>query len=290
MFCLFLLHKYNAEIKSGFHSMIESFNSAGKGDPDHIYNDITKTDYVGGLGSTTDSNVKSYTKEVPVEPTTIGPKISIDGIIYYTNIERKKIGLKPLVKSTKLNTSAGVKTDDMFSQQYFEHTSPDGKTAADLVRDAGYKFQIVGENLALGVFDSDKALVKAWMDSPAHRANILNPKYTEMGASVGIAEYHGQRQWIAVQHFAKPMPNCPEINQSIQKNIDVEKTALEVEERELQKIAAAIEERGPDNSDQQYIKAYNDRVSAYNERLNTLRETIAVFNSTIVEYNTCVKG
>lgn len=251
---------------------------------DDIYNDIKKQDFSGNLKATT--TVKSY-NSTNTDIVKKDAKISVDGVIYYTNIERKKAGLPELIKNLKLNKSAALKTDDMFTAQYFEHTAPDGETAADLTRSVDYKFQIVGENLALGIFDTDKSLVKAWMDSPTHRENILNPKYTEIGVAVGVGDYKGQRQWMSVQHFAKPLPTCAEVDVNIQQNINLEKTALELEERELQKMAGVIE--SDPSTNKQYLTEYNTKVSVYNDRLNKLRLIIADFNKTIVEYNECLK-
>ena len=298
MFCLFLLQKKGVNVRADIDKSIENIKSfflsiknAPAVSPDVIYNHINSQDYTGSFGTSTATTVKAFTQDGIREKNQSRDKyesdISIDGIIYYTNIEREKVGLKPLVKKTKLNTSATQKIDDMFSKQYFEHISPEGKTVADLVKALDYKFQVVGENLALGIFNSDKALVQAWMNSPTHRANILNPKYTEMGASVGISEYKGQKQWMAVQHFAKPMPLCTEIDENVQRDINTEKTILELDERELQKMAGVIESTSSQDLDKNYLNTYNEKVNNYNQRLNRLRITIDEFNKTVVEYNTC---
>jgi uncharacterized protein YkwD len=298
MLCLFLLEKDALGIKSGLSGVIEGVKSFTKSiidgpkkDPKDIYNQIQSQDFIGDLSGTSSNSttVKSYVQESVVEKPK--PKISIDGIIYYTNLEREKVGLKPLVKNTNLNRSASEKVDDMFNKQYFEHVSPDKKTVADLVNAIGYKYQIVGENLALGIFDNDKDLVRAWMNSPLHKENILNPKYTEIGVAVGISDYKKQKQWMAVQHFAKPMPICTEIDTVVQDNIDKEKTALETEERELQKMAGIIEsDPSQVTVDRAYLNNYNTMVNNYNERLNKLRDAITRFNKTIVDYNTCLKN
>ncbi len=290
MLGLFFLHKNSVWFQDKIETtklFFKTIVSDTKVSPDDIYSQINKQDFTGTLATTTKTTVKSYSASASDNPKSTTAKISIDGIIYYTNIEREKVGLQPLVKSVKLNKSAALKTDDMFTHQYFEHTSLDGKTAADLVKSVDYKYQIVGENLALGVFDTDKALVQAWMNSPAHKANILNPKYTEMGAAVGIGDYKGQRQWMAVQHFAKPLPVCAGIDENAQKNIDEEKLVLEEREKELQKMAGVIE--SDPSIGKEYVDTYNQKVSMYNDRLDNLRNAIAEFNKTIVEYNMCVK-
>jgi uncharacterized protein YkwD len=283
MLCLFLLKK--ADVMESTRLFFGSIGDKSK----LSNNTVEDNNFDTTLNVQKPTIVKAYVQEPVLEkPKSTTAKISVDGIIYYTNIERQKAGLKQLIKNEKLNKSASEKVDDMFTKQYFEHKSPDGKTAADLVDSLGYGFKIVGENLALGIFSTDKVLVQAWMDSPTHRANILNPKYTEMGASVGVAGYKGQRQWMAVQHFAKPIPLCDEIDTTTQDNINTEKTALEGVERELQKRAGVIESDPLITKD--YINEYNAMVAMYNERLNKLRDIITDFNKTIVDYNTCVKA
>lgn len=288
MICLFLLQKNN--IIENTKTYFNSLSKTTKVSSDDIYNRINSQDFMGGLSTTSvqkATTVKAYVKDNTSEKPKTTAKISIDGIIHYTNLERQKVGLKPLIKNLKLNNSASKKTDDMFTKQYFEHLSPDGTTAADLVKSVDYQFLIVGENLALGIFETDQTLVQAWMNSPTHKANILNSKYTEIGAAVGIGDYKSQKQWMAVQHFAKPMPMCLEIDKVVQSNIDLEKTSLELEERELQKMAGVIE--SDPSTTKEYLTVYNTKVSAYNDRLNKLRETIVDFNKTIVDYNLCIK-
>lgn len=98
--------------------------------------------------------------------------LSNSGILAETNSERARLGLSPLRISSNLNAAATLKVIDMFARQYFEHTSPTGVTISDLSESVGYDYILVGENLALGNFSSDAALVAAWMGSPGHRANI----------------------------------------------------------------------------------------------------------------------
>lgn len=302
MMCLFWLQKNNVNVRAGLDTIINNTKSlfddirkSPKVDESMILKDLKVQDFSGNLGNNTQkaTTIKSFiqddsNKNDNSSYNISNAKISIDGIIYYTNLERKKAGLLPLTKNNKLNISASKKVDDMFANQYFDHNSPKGDTAADIAKSVNYKFQIIGENLALGIFDTDKILVQAWMDSPTHRANILNPKYTEMGAAVGISDYKGQKQWMAVQHFGKPMPVCAEVDENTQKNIDTEKTSLESEERELQKMAGVIETTPIENLERNYISNYNEKVNNYNQRLNNLRKVIEDFNKTIVDYNNCL--
>lgn len=129
-------------------------------------------------------------------------------ILEWTNYYRNQDKLPALTENTSLSEAAVNKTNDMFTQQYFEHVSPEGVTPADLVLASGYNYKFTGENLALGDFKDEKALVDAWMASPGHRANILNKNYTEIGIFAKLGNIEDRNTWLAVQEFGSPAPNC----------------------------------------------------------------------------------
>lgn len=296
MLCLFWLQKHNVNVRDGFNSMISRLKAfatdvahAPKGDKNSIYKEIDKQDFTGSLGATsTATSVKSFDsgsiKKNPID----AAELSIEGIVEYTNSERKKAGLPPLVLQKKLSASALKKANDMLDRQYFEHRSPDGKTAVDLVKEKGYTFQIVGENLALGDFGSDRKLVTAWMNSQTHKDNILNSKFTEIGIGIVKGDYQGTVVWLAVQHFGKPLPICALVDQAVKKAIDSEKFKLEGEEKELQLIAAEIEADPEQNKGKEFLDAYNLRVGAYNLRLEALKQKISLYNVQVNTYNACL--
>jgi uncharacterized protein YkwD len=101
-------------------------------------------------------------------------------ILNYTNVERVAMSLSPLTANSILDQIAGLRADDLFANQYFEHESPDGKSAPELAKKIGFNYLLIGENLALGNFGSNQKIVDAWMASPGHKANILNGKYEEL--------------------------------------------------------------------------------------------------------------
>src|SRR3972149_8112399 len=150
-----------------------------------------------------------------------------EGGIKSTNIQREKNGLTTLSTNSLLNQSTQRKVKDMFSEQYFEHISPQGLDVSDLAENAGYKFILIGENLALGNFLNDEALVQAWMDSPGHRENILNSGYKEIGVAVLKGTYQGKTTWIAVQHFGKPLSDCPQPDTTLKQKIANNKVLLD---------------------------------------------------------------
>lgn len=133
----------------------------------------------------------------------INANISIDKIIEDTNLERQKIGLQPLVYNSTLSEAAKLKAQNMFTENYWAHFSPTGKDPWSFMAGAGYKFSYAGENLARNFYSADD-MVKAWMTSPSHRDNILNPKYQDIGIAVEEGVLQGQKTTLVVQMFGHP--------------------------------------------------------------------------------------
>jgi uncharacterized protein YkwD len=102
------------------------------------------------------------------------------------NVERRKRGLRSLKSDKKLRRAAAGHSRDMVRRRYFDHTSPGGKTPGDRARAAGYVWRTVGENIAWGGgrYATPRSIVRMWMNSPGHRANILGRAYRDAGAGV----------------------------------------------------------------------------------------------------------
>lgn len=125
-------------------------------------------------------------------------------VVMLVNEIRVQHGLKPLKYSSLLEQSAQGYADKMAEKGFFAHVSPDGETLRERVERTGYydrsfsadclcvKGYSLGENLARGQKTAEEA-VSAWMESPSHRAAILNPDYTDIGIGA-TAGY-----WV--QHF-----------------------------------------------------------------------------------------
>lgn len=126
--------------------------------------------------------------------------ISVEKILEYVNEERTKNGLQPLSISQELSVAATNKASDMFSNNYWAHISPTGTTPWEFINKAGYEYAYAGENLAKDFNFSDE-VVKAWMNSPTHKANILKPEYTDIGLAVMNGELHGSETTLVVQEF-----------------------------------------------------------------------------------------
>lgn len=117
----------------------------------------------------------------------LASEITPENLAYLINIQRSYYGLKPLKIDTDLSRAASLKSRDMLNRDYFEHFAY-GLAPWDFIRNAGYEYLYAGENLAMG-FKTSEGTVKAWMNSPAHRANILNPDYEDMGVGVVKGTY-----------------------------------------------------------------------------------------------------
>ena len=97
-------------------------------------------------------------------------------VLYYVNVERVNAGLQPVVFDQGLNHGAAVRAKEI--QVSFAHQRPDGRDVKSVMEESCGWF---GENLAVSPANDANRIVKAWMGSPTHRANILNRHYVRMG-------------------------------------------------------------------------------------------------------------
>lgn len=130
-------------------------------------------------------------------------KLSIDTIVALTSRAREQEGLGALNVDSKLQKIAERKAADMAEKGYFSHTGPEGKKIGDWAKESGYKFGIFGENLAEG-FEDEEDVLRAWMASPSHRKNILEPKYENIGIGIAKGEYRGKQVLFVAAFYASP--------------------------------------------------------------------------------------
>ncbi len=144
----------------------------------------------------------SYVERVVLLRTNMAAVISAV-LVDLTNGDREGNQLAMLSVNPTLVAAAQLKADDMAAKSYFAHTSPDGTTPWDWFKKSGYKFSYAGENLA--VYFSDSVDVeRAWMNSPGHRANILNARFSEIGIAIAEGVYQGLPTVFVVQMFGTP--------------------------------------------------------------------------------------
>ncbi len=213
------------------------------------------------------------------------------GIIADTNIQRNENGgLPPLSENSMLDDIAKLRLSDMFQKQYFAHVSPDGSSAVTVAKTVGYDYLALGENLALGDYAGDNGVVAAWMNSPGHRANILNSHYTEIGVAAGEGMFEGGDTWIAVQVFGRPASDCPAPDANLRTAIDNAETQLSQMQAEIQAAKAQLDAMEP-----QYGAAYNQKVDDYNalaDQYNALlgqtEPQIATYDGEVATFNQCI--
>lgn len=112
-------------------------------------------------------------------------------VLSLVNEERAKVGCSPVAASSALRGLAQSYSEDMAARGFFDHTDPDGRTPWDRAEKAGIS-NLGGENIARGQADA-AAVMDAWMNSPGHRANILNCDFKTLG--VGVERGSGGPWW-----------------------------------------------------------------------------------------------
>jgi uncharacterized protein YkwD len=127
------------------------------------------------------------------------PSVLVD----LANKDRVDSGLRQLTVSPILEEAARMKAEDMVEKGYFAHTSPSGLNPWYWFYRSGYEFIHAGENLAVNFVDSED-VEQAWMNSPGHRANILNGNFTEIGIAAVPGTYKGKKTIFVVQLFGTP--------------------------------------------------------------------------------------
>ncbi|MFD2614202.1 CAP domain-containing protein [Paenibacillus gansuensis] len=111
-------------------------------------------------------------------------------VLDLVNQERTKAGLTALtMNNTNLTNAAMAKARDMYDHHYFDHNSPTYGSPFDMMKSFGVTYTTAGENIASGQTSATQVM-NDWMNSPGHRANILNSGFTQ----IGIAFYNGQ--WV----------------------------------------------------------------------------------------------
>ena len=117
-------------------------------------------------------------------------------VVRLVNIERQKNGLTPLSEDWQLSRVARYKSEDMRDKRYFSHTSPTYGSPFDMMRAFGISYRSAGENIARGQ-QSPEAVVRAWMNSSGHRANILNKSFTHIGVGYAKAGHYWTQMFIS---------------------------------------------------------------------------------------------
>ena len=129
--------------------------------------------------------------------------VTTQALLETTNAQRIAQHLPALNINSQLSDAANQKANDMFINQYWDHTSPDGVTPWAWLDKVGYRYSYAGENLAKNFTTADAAMT-AWMASPEHRTNILDSNYTDVGFAVVAGTLKGENTWLIVALYGKP--------------------------------------------------------------------------------------
>lgn len=132
--------------------------------------------------------------------------VSPASLLADTNAQRASQGEGNLTISSQLNAAAQAKANDMVQRNYWSHVTPTGEQPWQFDTAQGYQYQSAGENLAYG-FTSSSAIMTAWMNSPEHRANILDGKYQNVGFGIANSpNYQGSGpQTVVVAEYGQPL-------------------------------------------------------------------------------------
>lgn len=112
-----------------------------------------------------------------------------------TNKERVANGLAPLTFDSSLSNVARIKSNDMFKNNYFSHTSPTYGSPFDMMRQYGITYYSAAENIAMGQRTPEQ-VVQGWMNSPGHKANILNDSLTHIGVGLSDGNFYWTQMFI----------------------------------------------------------------------------------------------
>lgn len=137
--------------------------------------EINIPDNNGGSNGGSNDNT---TEESTPENDSTNEHAFIKQVVDLVNAERAKEGLSPLTIDTKVQAAAQVRAREC--EKSFSHTRPNGSSFATALKEQNVSYRSAGENIAWGQ-RSPEAVMKAWMNSSGHRANIMNPNFTTIG-------------------------------------------------------------------------------------------------------------
>src|SRR3989344_3829805 len=122
------------------------------------------------------------------------------------NEERQARNVNPLFIDQGLRVAAAEKSADMIERDYFAHVDPDGNYVWGRIVAAGYApYKMLGENLAVN-FATNEGMIAAWLQSPKHRDNLLNPEFVDQGLSAMYGDYQGKYTNLTTSLFGVLAP------------------------------------------------------------------------------------
>lgn len=129
--------------------------------------------------------------------------VTESNIIQLTNEGRASAGIDVVTRNATLTAAAQAKADDMMVRQYFSHVDPDGKRGWNRILAAGYDYRYAGENLAIH-FKTAESVHAGWLASATHKANLVDPRFREIGVGIAHGAFEGHDTTVVVQFFGTP--------------------------------------------------------------------------------------
>lgn len=187
------------------------------------------------------------------------------------NAERTARNLSSLLTNAKLAAAAQAKSEDMLKRGYFAHLDPDGNYIWERIVAAGYTpYKILGENLAID-FATAEGMVKAWIDSPSHRANLLNSEFVDQGLTAMYGTFQERYTNVTTSLFGA-------LFSTVQKNPPVAKTPPAAPARS--EPAGAVPEAAskPTADGQLTAPLAPDKYTVIGPQPTTSKKTVATIN------------
>jgi uncharacterized protein YkwD len=252
--------------------------------------------------------IPEYQKTIPRPSGIFSKKLTAADIVKLTNEYRISLGLQPLRENFQLTHVAEYRANDMISNRYYAHVNPiTGEGPGEAIEDANYQFKTYAENIAKGNWQSNRHLVDGWINSPGHRANIVNPNIREIGVAIikdGAASLGRPSVYYGVQLFASPMPDCSRpseadksLLQDMQRKNDDMWRRVNIKKSELERLQARIHRENNNTTKNKMINDFNRQVNAYNSlvseakgKQDSLKLVVQSYNNKINEYNFCMQA
>jgi uncharacterized protein YkwD len=150
-----------------------------------------------------DASARSSRVQKQVEQVMVAP-YSTEQVLQLNNKLRQTLRLSPLTLDKKLSQAAQARVNSMVQNNYFGHVTPTGETFSNFLQKSGYTYKQAGENIAMQHLTID-SLFNAWLRSPSHRKNLVNPNYTDTGIGIAYGEVNGRKGWFVVQLFGSKL-------------------------------------------------------------------------------------
>ena len=147
---------------------------------------------IGGAAPGATANAPARRMQPPAAVAPAAPTVA-STVIDLTNEARAAAGLAPLTEDARLTAAAAAHSADQARTRVMSHTGTNGSSPGARMTAAGYEWRTWGENVAAGQTTA-VIVVDAWMNSPGHRANILNPAFVSIGVG-SVASVDGILFW-----------------------------------------------------------------------------------------------